>query len=430
MRLYYIVYIIIIETAYHTGVVTMPKTFTHFTFLLFIITALSGLWMRAIPFLPNSVIPYSNILHGHSHLAILGWAFLGVFIILLAILWPSIKNKQHAIMLTITIFIVSLVMFIAFLLQGYALFSIILSTIHIFVEYWAIMFIYQQLKTQNKLPEIGSLFIKGSLITLFISSIGPFTLAYVSANKLQDTALFDMAIYFYLHFQYNGWLFLFLIGTFLCILHHKGLNLDIPLLKIGYWLYFIALFPWYLLSILWVDLGSYGHILATIGSIGQWIAILLIIMSLRSIWRRICDVVPKVVEICLTITLILLFFKSTMELGLIFPSLGALVYETRSVIIGYLHFTLLGFVSIFILTQYQLLNILDSTKKVVQFGFIIFFSGFVLNELLLFIMGLFSWLHITTIPFYTEGLLLASILLSIGISILWATTFRKSSTRR
>lgn len=404
----------------------MPKTFTHFTFILFILTALSGLWMRAMPFLPGSAISYSNILHGHSHLAILGWAFLGVFIILLAILWPSIKNKKHAIILTITIFSISLIMFIAFLMQGYALFSIIMSTVHIFVEYWAIMFIYKQLQAQHKLPQIGTLFIKGALITLFISSIGPFTLAYVSANKLQDTALFDMAIYFYLHFQYNGWLFLFLIGTFLCMLHHKGVNLDIPLLKISYWVYFISLFPWYLLSILWVDLGSYGHMLATIGSIGQWIAILLIIIGLRSIWKSYCDVVPTLIDICLVITLSLLFLKSSMELGLISPSLGALVYETRSVIIGYLHFTLLGFVSIFILTQYQMLGILHPTRRSVKLGLIIFLIGFVINELLLFITGLLSWLHLPTIPFYLEGLLIASILLTLGIAILWTTTFRKN----
>lgn len=402
----------------------MPKTFVHFTFLFFIITALSGLWMRAMPFFQIASIPYSNILHGHSHLAILGWAFLGVFIILLALLWPSIKNKQHAIILTCTIFIVSIVMFIAFLMQGYASFSIIMSTIHIFVEYWAIVFIYKQLKSINHLPKIGTLFIKGSLISLFFSSIGPFTLAYVSANKLQDTALFDMAIYFYLHFQYNGWLFLCLIGTFLYVLHRKGINIHIRLLKIGYWLYFISLFPWYLLSILWANLGNYSHAIATIGSIGQWIAILLILISIKIFWQSISTITSKLTKSCLIITFVILFFKSTMELGLIVPSLGELVYETRSVIIGYLHFTLLGFVSIFIISQYQIIDIIDTKRSSVHIGFVIFFSGFVMNEFFLFIMGLFSWLNISAFPLYFEGLFIASLLLLIGIIILWITIFR------
>lgn len=402
----------------------MPKTFIHFAFFFFVITALSGLYMRLAPFMQNSYIPYANVLHAHSHIAMLGWAFLGVFLILLVILWPSLKNKRHSIVLTITLFIISFLMFIAFLIQGYGLFSIIMSTIHIFIEYWAILFIYQQLKKQKKLSSVGTLFIKGSLITLLISSLGPFTLAYISANKLQDSALFDMAIYFYLHFQYNGWLTLFLIGTFLLILQHKGIKIDNSLVRNGFWIYFISLFPWYFLSILWVDLGSYSNILATIGSIGQWVGILLIIIgfSKRSVLIR--KKLPGLTKISLTVTFILLFLKSTMELGLIFPSLATLVYDTRSVIIGYLHFTLLGFVSIFILTQYQMIHIIHTTRKIVYISFVIFLCGFILNELLLFMMGLISWLGLMPPPYYFEVLLIASILLTVGICLLWYSTVK------
>src|SRR5690625_4396848 len=272
---------------YYRRVTIMPKTFIHFTFIFFIITALSGLFMRITPFMQISSIPYDNVLHGHSHVAILGWAFFGSFLILLVLLWSDIKNKLHSIFLTTTLFIVSLLMFVAFLIQGYGLFSIIMSTIHIFIEYWAIIFIYQQLKVQKKISSIGTLFIKGSLITLFISSIGPFTLAYISANKLQDSALFDMAIYFYLHFQYNGWLTLILIGTFLLIIQQKGIEIQNSLVRSGFWIYFISLFPWYFLSILWADLGSYSNILSTIGSIGQWVGFLLIIFGIVKVWKSI-----------------------------------------------------------------------------------------------------------------------------------------------
>ncbi|HLQ97934.1 MAG TPA: hypothetical protein VK135_04535 [Candidatus Dormibacteraeota bacterium] len=397
----------------------MPKIFIHISFFFFMITALSGLLMRVTPFVNLSFIPYGNVLHAHSHIAILGWAFLGSFLILLAVLWPSIKNKLHSILLTITLSITSVLMFIAFLIQGYGLYSIILSTIHIFIEYWAIIFIYQQLKIQKRRSSIGTLFIKGSLITLFISSLGPFILAYISANQLQDSVLFDMAIYFYLHFQYNGWLTLFLIGTFLLILGQHNIHPQVPLLKRGFWIYFIALFPWYFNSILWIDLGAYSNIFAMFGSIGQWIGIFLMILGIGHAWVSYQTKLSKLTMICLTITFILLCIKSTMELGLIFPSLASLVYETRSVIIGYLHLTLLGFISFFILSQYQMIKTIAITKKVVYISLIIFFSGFILNELLLFTMGLASWLELTPVPYYFEGLLIASLLLTIGIGTLW-----------
>jgi len=166
----------IIMDKLYSGGVTMPRYFLHFTFILFLLTALSGVWLRAIPFLSLTTLPYDNILHGHSHIAILGWAFLGIFIVLLAMLWPNLRQKKHAIILTVTIFVVSVLMFFAFLYEGYAKYSIIMSTVHIFVEYWAAYFIYKQLKWQESIPSSAQLFIKGALFALILSSIGPFGL--------------------------------------------------------------------------------------------------------------------------------------------------------------------------------------------------------------------------------------------------------------
>lgn len=65
----------------------MPKTFIHFTFIFFTLTAFSGVWMRFYTINPTTIIPYTNVLHGHSLLAMLGWAFLGVLIVFLSIFY-------------------------------------------------------------------------------------------------------------------------------------------------------------------------------------------------------------------------------------------------------------------------------------------------------------------------------------------------------
>lgn len=404
----------------------MPRIFLHFTFILFIITAITGAWMRYIPFSQTFLIEYDNVLHAHSHIAILGWAFLGVFIILLAILWSNLKQKKHAIILTTTIFITSFIMFLTFLYEGYATYSIITSTIHIFVEYWAIYFIYKQLKLQKQLPKISKLFIYGALFSLVLSTIGPFLLGYLGATGLKESNYFEMAIYFYLHFQYNGWLFLFLIGLFTIILHKKKIVLPVKLLTYGFWTYFVALFPWYFSSILWTDVGLYGKILAPIGNVGQLIGVVIIIIGIIKTWGPIKQIFSKPIVISLTFTFLLLFFKSIMELGLISPTLSTLVFDTRSVIIGYLHLTLLGFVSLFILSQYQMVHLIDSKKELVAAGITIFSIGFIINELLLFIMGLVAWTDLPIIPYYNEGLLVSSLLILSGIMLLWFSLFRRN----
>src|SRR5699024_6850581 len=139
--------------------------------------------------------------------------------------------------------------------QGYGLYSIIISTIHIFIEYWAAIFIWQQLRKREEFATTGRLFIKGSLVALVISSLGPFSLGFIAANGLNDLFLFDKKIYIYLHFQYNGEVFLVIIGLFIFILQLKGIRTQNWVLKTEFWIYFISHFPVYLLSLLWVDLG-------------------------------------------------------------------------------------------------------------------------------------------------------------------------------
>src|SRR5699024_11252073 len=120
----------------------MPKVHTHFATLFFLLTALSGVWMRLFPLHMATSIPYTNVLHAHSHLAILGWAFLGTLIIFLSIQWDDNKRKKEAKAISVTLFITSLDMFIDFLYQGYGLVSIILSTLHIALEYCTVSCVF------------------------------------------------------------------------------------------------------------------------------------------------------------------------------------------------------------------------------------------------------------------------------------------------
>lgn len=403
----------------------MPRIFVHMSFFLFTLTAVSGLWMRFSSIYPNDIAPYTNILHAHSHTAILGWAFLGVLTVFLALFWTRIKRRKQAIALITSLFIVSLVMFFAFMSQGYDVFSIITSTLHIFLEYWGAIFIYRELSALPHISRQGKLYIYGSLFALIISSIGPFSLGFIAANGLKDSGLFDMAIYSYLHFQYNGWLFLMLIGVFIFNLQKNRITHSPILLNVGFWIYTICLFPGYFLSVLWVDLGAIAEGLAIIGSIGQWIGVLCVLVAFKEIWKQLSVHYTRIIASGLIIVFGLLFLKSTMELGLIVPDMASLVYDTRNVIIGYLHFTLLGFVSIFIMVQLQMTGIINPLKHVFQIGFGIFTIGFLWNELLLFYNGVSKWFTLPALPAFSESLVGASLLLLIGILFIWRATTEK-----
>src|SRR5699024_8305307 len=93
-------------------------------------------------------------------------------------------------------------MFIAFLYQGYAVYSIIFSTLHIGIEYWMAVFIFKRLKEMNNMPTYSRLFITCALISLVISSVRPFALGGFGMAGMNDSLLFEMSIIFFLHFYF------------------------------------------------------------------------------------------------------------------------------------------------------------------------------------------------------------------------------------
>lgn len=393
------------------------RNYTHITLLLLFLTAVSGVWLRLYSFSPTEGIPYDNILHGHSHLALIGWLFVAVFLIFLNIYNADLKDKVQPKLIFASLIIVSLLMFFSFLYQGYGLFSIITSTVHIFVEYWAVIYIWLFMRKKD-MPEVARLFIIGGVIANIVSSIGPFTLAYLSANKLTDLALFDMSIYFYLHFQYNGWLMLTLVGLFILWLSKRDIRINVKLAKSAFLIYFIALFPGFLISALWVGLGSLLEILTAIASVAQWVGVIFLLIALVPGLKSLTDKIPTMTYRLLVFALVLLAMKSTMELGLIYPPLADLVNNTRDVIIGYLHLTLLGFLTIFVFAMFQMIGLIRTTKFV-GISFSVFVAGFLLNELLLFFRTLGLWTDTYTIPYYPELLLVAAMTLLIAVTMIW-----------
>lgn len=407
----------------------MPRYLIQLTFILLSVTALSGLWIRLNHLFPaTSFTAQDFLLHAHSHLALLGWAFLGVFLLFIHLTWKELKEQKQAIFIFISAFAVTILMGVAFLQQGYATWSILFSVLHIGIEYWMVTFIFRHIRNMKQITLVESLFLKGALISLLISSIGPFSLGGMAMQGFKDTAFFEMAIYFFLHFQYNGWLYLILVSLFLIILRKKGIIASQRMLTFSFWITFITLFPSFLLSVLWYDIGIVGLASAAVGTLGQLIGLLTLLFA---IWKKreiIRQTYSQHLVISILFTFAVLLVKNIMEISLLYPPLATIVFETREVIVGYLHLTLLGFVSIFILTQFQMTGMLDETKQRVLLGVGIFILGFTLNEAVLFLSGMLSWFQFQ-FPFDKAFLLIAACGLLLGALMLWSSLCRNKGNQ-
>ena len=188
----------------------MKKTWLIVSLVNFLIASLMGLLLRGAFVWEIEWLDYRNMLHGHSHVALLGWLYLGIFIMIHAKLLP--KEKAAKPIYTWLFWLTQLTvigMAIAFPIQGYAAFSIFFSTLHIVLSY---IFAIQVWKDHNREDYKSSLLLKTALLFLFISTIGVFVVAYIMASKNGANVIYQIAIQFYLHFQFNCWLLFALLA--------------------------------------------------------------------------------------------------------------------------------------------------------------------------------------------------------------------------
>ena len=143
----------------------------------FILAASIGFILRFFTISPIDV-PYKYLVHTHSHIALLGWVYLA----LTSLIYGVYLNKASQIKRYKRIFwftqLTLVGMLVSFPIQGYALFSIIFSTLFLLVSYWFFGFFlrYSDPELRNT-PAYRC--IRTALWYMVISSIGPWVLGII-----------------------------------------------------------------------------------------------------------------------------------------------------------------------------------------------------------------------------------------------------------
>ena len=292
------------------------------------IVALLGLTLRlkiifSIPFLD-----FKYILHAHSHYAFGGWVTLALLSLLTFRVLPVQFSARPVYKWLLTGILLSAVgMLISFPLQGYAFFSILFSTLFIFASYgFAYAFIRDLLKTET-MKSVKVLLIS-AMVSLVLSSVGAFTLAYLLATHSSNLFLYKDAIYTYLHLQYNGFFSLTILGL---ILHY--FKQENRFTRTFSSLIVVSIIPSMFMSYLWHDTGWLITVMAVAGSLLTVISCVTFIIMVRSISSNFNRLKPLARNIA-AIAVLCFATKLVLQAITIIPSLGHLVFSNRVSAIG------------------------------------------------------------------------------------------------
>lgn len=387
----------------------------------FFIVSLLGLLMRYKIGFEFPYLDQRNLQHAHSHFAFAGW----VTLLLMALMVKVLKSKHDFnntyfnILLVIQL-ICSYGVLISFIIQGYKFWTILFLVLLILTSFaFSIEYIRRAFKI--KLFEGNKWFLAG-LFFNFISTFGTFYLSYMMASHAFDQDKYLTSIYWYLHFQYNGFFFFCCLGLLIDYLETQQVSV-LPL-RSAFNLFFIACIPAVGLSLLWMKLPDWIYYLiipAALLQIFAWFKILAFIN--KSSFKQVFPVLLKYLFICLALSFSIKFL---LQLGSAFPVLNQMVFGSRAVIIAYLHLVLLVCISVFLLVYVYINNFIFITKTL-QIGLIVLILSIYINELLLAIHGIFS-MNYVLVPYINEMLFSISLVISVGLFMIVLSVLKQKKT--
>jgi hypothetical protein len=387
------------EAEAHTGLQFLCNTLIRFSFFNLLLVSLIGLLMRSFPFLSSFPLEYKNILHGHSHFAFGGW-IMPVLLALFLRSFPEIAEKvnyRHWRNIAVLTLASAYGMLFSFPVQGYKAVSIFFSTSSIAAGYYMAFVIWKAMKGME-LKTVHR-FVRWGLVYFAISAVGPFATGPLIIMGKQGTPLYFDAIYFYLHFQYNGF-FTFFVLAFLYRMIEQNRNV-----KHGakiFVLFNLACLPTYALSILWHQPSIWFNVIGGTGALLQAIGLVYLIKDVRPLqWDK------NLTNRLLLLSFLAFVLKIILQVFSALPSFASLAFQNRNFVIAYLHLVLLGFISTFFFAR--IFASLQEVKAVKQ-GLSFFLLSFFTTELLL-IANAFSF----AVPYYTQLLLVFTVLFPLGI---------------
>jgi len=353
----------------------------------FLLVGTMGVFLRLFYIFPVPAT-YKFVVHAHSHVALLGWVYIALITLIYCLHFFEVKKSALYKRIIWFTNICIMGMLLSFPVQGYALFSIIFSTLFLIASYFLTWFFFKNIPEKRK-KMLSWRCIKASLWYMIFSSIGPWAVGGIMATLGKATVWYKIAIYFYLHFQYNAWFIMALIGILFFIVEKSGLTIDRKKFKMFFLLLNLGVILSFFLSVLWIKPPVIYYILAGTGAILQLVAFLYFFRIIQKIWPDLKMIFSPIVQYLSKLCGILLIVKIGFQLISALPYFANLAFLYQDFVIGYLHWTFLGVVSLSLLAFLEHFKLIKLNWLILT----LYHIGFIFSEILIFYKGMSLWLR-------------------------------------
>jgi hypothetical protein len=397
------------------------------SFINLCVVALAGITMR---FKINFALPWVNqkhLLYAHSNFAFTGWVTIALMVLMINYLLRhnlSTSYKKYVVILIITC-LAAYGMFVSFIVQGYGYFSISFSILSIIISYFFIVCFWRDLNKVND-KSYASKWFKAALVLMAIANLGEITLAYLMVNFSTVQDYYFAALYFFLHFQYNGWFLFVCFGLMFSYLYQKEFLHSVAINKHLFVIMAITVGPTYLLSILWLKLPRSLHLLANISGILQLLVLFYFIRLFPAVKKNIPRKITKTTRYLWTMAAAAFILKIVLQTFSIIPFFSNYAFGFRPIVIGYLHLSFLMIISFFIIGYIN--QVLSEVKRQIsKIGILIFVAGVLVQEITLMLQGMEA-INFEPVPYANMILFYSAIAMGTGLIWIALTVHKERKT--
>lgn len=377
----------------------------------FVIATAIGVLLRVHVLWPIPGLNYPFVLHAHSHTAFLGWVYNAFFALAVHFFVPSFERWRFVRLFLVTQ-IATVGMLVTFPLQGYARESIAFSSLHMVCSG---VFAWKLLR-RSQIGAAARTALGWAFGFMFLSAVGPLALGAIAAAGWRDSPWYSMAIYFYLHFQYNGWFVFFLIAV-LVQWHQRaggdGIRSGAATNRAIHWLA-VGCVLTLTLSALWMMPPTWVHVLGMVGGVVQ---IAGLAFFARALGARALSLHSRPARWLIRAATGAFLLKLGLQLLSGWPMLAALVTQ-RMIVVGFLHLVFLAVVTPMLLAWALELGWVR-LRVAGWAGLGLLLAGTLVTELILFLPaagGFLPWMPAP--PRAYESLALAGGLVLAGVGLL------------
>jgi hypothetical protein len=382
-----------------------PKTIYQWALVNFFIAAVIGLALRLHPLGLLTGFHYKNWLHTHSHLAFLGWVYPAIIAFLVERRPQPAGNMLTYLFGSMQVLVLG--MLITFPQYGYGWPSIVVLSLHMVATIWLVFYLKRNVRQEYR---IAGSYVQGGAWLLIISALGALALGPVSALGLKYSPYYFSAIYFYLHFQYNGWFTLAIVGI---LVTYMPRTLSAGMRRPAWyalWFLVAGILSTYALSILGYGVPAWVHAVGASGALAQIVGFGILSAVAVRVFRSAHITMTTTVRLLFAMALASLVLKLLLQLLSAWPPLTDFAYSSHDLVIAYLHEYLIGTITLTLMALAVMHGWIDLQRSSARCGIWIFIAGFFLTEAALLLRALWPVVD----PIWMQYILVSGAALMVG----------------